>query len=68
MPEAQFGTGLALQKPKQFDRAVEAFADVTRRTSSELAAQAQMQIGLCRAEQKRWQDAVNELLVVPGNV
>jgi tetratricopeptide (TPR) repeat protein len=65
-PEARFGMGLALQKTKQFDRAVEAYADVTRRTSSDLAARAQMQIGLCRAEQKRWQDAVNELLVVAG--
>lgn len=64
--EAKFGEGLALQKAKQFDRAVEAFQDVTRRTGSELAAKAQMQIGLCRAEQKRWDDAVNELLVVPG--
>jgi tetratricopeptide (TPR) repeat protein len=64
--EAKFGAGLALQKAKQFDRAVEAYQEVTRRTGSELAARAQMQIGLCRAEQKRWQDAVNELLVVPG--
>jgi TolA-binding protein len=66
VPEARFGLGVALQKTKQFDRAVEAFADVTRRTSSEMAARAQLQIGLCRAEQKRWQDAVNELLTVPG--
>lgn len=66
LPEARFGIGYALQQQKQFDRAVEAYADVTRRTSSEVAARAQYQIGLCRAEQKRWQDAVNELLVVPG--
>jgi TolA-binding protein len=66
VPEARFGIGYALQKAKQFDRAIEAYADVTRRTSSEVAARAQYQIGLCRAEQKRWQDAVNELLVVPG--
>jgi TolA-binding protein len=64
--DARFGAGLALQKAKQFDRAIEAFQDVTRRTGSELAAKAQMQIGLCRAEQKRWEDAVKELLVVPG--
>ncbi len=66
VPEARFGAGYALQQAKQFDRAIEAYADVTRRTSSEVAARAQYQIGLCRAEQKRWQDAVNELLVVPG--
>jgi TolA-binding protein len=65
--EARFGIGFALQQAKQFDRAIEAYADVTRRTSSEMAARAQLQIGLCRAEQKRWQDAVNELLVVPGS-
>ena len=64
--EAKFGAGLALQKAKQFDRAVEAYQEVTRRTGSELAAKAQMQIGLCRAEQKRWEDAVKELMVVPG--
>lgn len=64
--EARFGIGYALQQQKQFDRAVEAYADVTRRTSSDLAARAQLQIGMCRAEQKRWQDAVNELLTVPG--
>jgi tetratricopeptide (TPR) repeat protein len=66
VPEARFGIGLALQKAKQFDPAIVAFTDVTRRTSSELAAKAQLQIGLCRAEQKRWQDAVDELLTVPG--
>src|SRR5207248_7972249 len=56
----------SLQQAKQYDRAVEAYTDVTRRTSSEMAARAQLQIGLCRAEQQRWQDAVNELLLVPG--
>jgi len=66
LPEARFGIGLAFQQAKQYDRAVEAYTDVTRRTSSEMAARAQLQIGLCRAAQKRWQDAVNELLLVPG--
>jgi tetratricopeptide (TPR) repeat protein len=64
--EARYGIGFALQQAKQFDKAIEAYADVTRRTSAEVAAKAQLQIGLCRAEQKRWQDAVNEFLVVPG--
>jgi TolA-binding protein len=66
VPEAYFGIGRALQQQKQFDRAVDAFAQVPRRTASEVAAKAQLQIGLCRAEQKRWQDAANELLVVRG--
>jgi tetratricopeptide (TPR) repeat protein len=64
--EARFGKALALQKAKRFDQAVEAYQEVTRRTGSEMAARAQMQIGLCRAEQKRWREAVNELLAVPG--
>jgi TolA-binding protein len=66
VPKARFGIGWANQQLKQFDAAVQAYAEVTRRTSSEMAARAQLQIGLCRAEQKRWQDAVNELLLVPG--
>lgn len=66
LPEARFGIGWSHQQLKEFDAAVQAYADVTRRTSSDLAARAQLQIGLCRAEQKRWQDAVNELLLVPG--
>jgi len=64
-PEARYGIGLTFQQEKQFDRAIEAFSDVTRKTSGELAANAQLQIGLCRAEQKRWKDAVTELLIVP---
>jgi tetratricopeptide (TPR) repeat protein len=67
VPQAYYGIGVALQQLKQFDRAVEAYAQVPRRTASEWAARAQLQIGLCRAEQKRWQDAVNELLIVPGS-
>jgi TolA-binding protein len=66
IPEARFGIGWSHQQLKEFDAAAQAYADVTRRTSSDLAARAQLQIGLCRAEQKRWQDAVNELLLVPG--
>jgi TolA-binding protein len=45
---------------------VQAYTEATRKTNSETAAKAQLQIGLCRAEQKRWQDAVNELLIVPA--
>jgi cellulose synthase operon protein C len=63
--DARFGMGYALQKLRQFDRAVEQYQEVVRRSNSETAAKAQHQIGLCRGEQQRWQDAVNELLVVP---
>jgi TolA-binding protein len=64
--EARFGKALGLQKTRKFDEAIAAYQEVTRRTGSEVAARAQMQIGLCRAEQKRWQEAVRELLAVPG--
>ncbi|HEY7120599.1 MAG TPA: tetratricopeptide repeat protein, partial [Tepidisphaeraceae bacterium] len=36
LPEARFGIGMALQHLGQFDRAVEAYQDVVRRTSSEM--------------------------------
>jgi len=38
---------------------------VVKRTAAEPAARAQLQIGLCRLEQKKPQDAVTTLLVVP---
>jgi cellulose synthase operon protein C len=65
-PDARFGIALAFQQEKQFDRAADAFADVTRKSTGELAARAQMQLGLCRAEQKRWKEAAAELLAVPA--
>jgi len=64
--EARFGIAWSLQQEKQFDRAAETFADLTRKSSGELAARAQMQVGLCRAEQKRWKEAATELLAVPA--
>src|SRR6185503_585999 len=64
--EALFGMGMAFQQGKQFDRAIQSYTEATRKTSSETAAKAQLQIGLCRAEQKRWQDAVDALLIVPA--
>lgn len=63
--DALYLKGFSLQQLKQFDRAVEAYTEVTRRTGSDVAARAQLQIGLCRGEQKRWKDAANELLIVP---
>ncbi len=38
---------------------------MTSLVASELAARAQLQIGLCRLEQKRYADASTALLVVP---
>jgi tetratricopeptide (TPR) repeat protein len=63
--EARYGMGWALQNQKQFDNAVNTYAQVTSRTATETAAKAQLQIGLCRLEQKRLPEAANALLIVP---
>ena len=62
--EARFSIGWALQNLKQFDPAVAAYTEVVRRTAAESAARAQLQIGLCRLEQKRQADAAKALLAV----
>jgi len=63
--EARYGIGWAFQQQKQYDQAVNAYTQVTSRTATETAAKAQLQIGLCRLEQKKYQEAANALLVVP---
>jgi cellulose synthase operon protein C len=63
--EARYGAAWAWQQQKNHDAAVNLYAQITGRTATELAAKAQLQIGMCRAEQKRWVDAVNALLIVP---
>jgi len=63
--EARFGIGWAWQNQKQYDRAVDAYQQVIKRTAAEVAARAQLQTGLCRLEQKRPAEAANALLVVP---
>lgn len=63
--EARYGIGWAWQNQKQFDNAVNAYTPVTAATATELGAKAQLQIGLCRLEQKRFADAATALLVVP---
>jgi TolA-binding protein len=63
--EARYGVGWAWQNMKQLDNALAAYIEVTKRTSSELAAKAQLQIGLCRLEQKNYPEAIKALLVVP---
>jgi TolA-binding protein len=62
--EARYGMGWALQQKKDFDGAANAYSQVVARTASDLAAKAQLQIGLCRMEQKRYLDAANAFLVV----
>jgi TolA-binding protein len=63
--EARYGIGWAWQNQKQYDNAVNAYGQVTAATASEVAARAQLQIGLCRLDQKRYPEAANALLVVP---
>jgi tetratricopeptide (TPR) repeat protein len=63
--EARYGIGWAWQNQGQFDNAVNAYAQVTTGTVTEVAAKAQLQIGLCRLEQKRPADAAKDLLLVP---
>lgn len=63
--EARYSLGWALQNQRQFDPAINQYQQVVNRTATETGAKAQLQIGLCRLEQKRFQDAANALLVVP---
>lgn len=63
--EARYGIGWAWQNQKNFDGAVGAFQEVAKRTAAEVAAKAQLQIGLCRLEQKRFDEAETALLTVP---
>jgi TolA-binding protein len=63
--EARYGIGWAWQNQKQYDNAVNAYTQVANATATELGAKAQLQIGLCRLEQKRFPEATTALLVVP---
>lgn len=65
LDEARYGIAWAWQNQKQFDQAVNTYSQVTNRTAAEVAAKAQLQIGLCRLEQKRPAEAASALLVVP---
>jgi len=63
--DARYGIGWALQQQKNYDGAANAYSIVAARTATDLAAKAQLQIGLCRMEQKRYLDAANAFLVIP---
>ncbi len=63
--DARYGIGWAFQQQKNYDAAVNAYTQVTSRSATELAAKAQLQIGLCRLEQKRYAEAAKALLVIP---
>ena len=62
--EAGYCRGWALQNMKDYDGAVAAYAEVARRANGELAAKALFQMGMCRLEQNRPQDAIEPLLTV----
>ncbi len=63
--EARYGMGWAWQNLKQYDNAVNAYNQVAANTATEIGAKAQLQIGLCRLEQKHLPEATSALLVVP---
>ena len=64
--EARYGIGWALQQQKNYDAAANAYSIVVSRTATDLAAKSQLQIGLCRMDQKRYLDAANAFLVIPS--
>ena len=63
--EARYGVGWALQNQGRFDEAIAAYTKVTTMTATELGAQAQLNIGLCRMAQKKYPEAAMALMVVP---
>jgi TolA-binding protein len=64
LAEAQFTLGQAFQGQKQFDAAVKAYGAVITTTTSETAARAQFEIGMCQVTKQLYNLAVNEYLKV----
>lgn len=60
--EALYAIGQSYQQQKQHDNAVVNYTEVARRSSAEIAARAQLQMGLCRLEQGRPAEATRPLL------
>ncbi|MGL4549981.1 MAG: tetratricopeptide repeat protein, partial [Gemmataceae bacterium] len=63
--EARYGVGWSFQNQGRYDEAVGVYTQVTAAVATELAARAQLNVGLCRLAQKRPGDAAAALLVVP---
>jgi TolA-binding protein len=63
--DARFGMGWAMQNQQRFDEAVNLYNDLRNRTAAEPAARALLNIGVCRLEQKKPDDALKLLLAVP---
>src|SRR5262249_17921854 len=62
--EARYGMGWAWQHQRNYDQAINTYNQVVAAGATETAARAQLQIGLCRLEQKRFAEAASALLVV----
>jgi TolA-binding protein len=63
--DARYGIGHAWQRLQEFDKAVAAYGKLAASATTETAARAQFQIGLCRLEQKRYGEATAAFLLVP---
>jgi tetratricopeptide (TPR) repeat protein len=55
--DARYGIGWVLQNQGRFDEAVNQYSIVTQKTHDDRAGRSHLQIGLCRAAQKRWDEA-----------
>jgi len=62
--QAQFGIGWARENEGSFDDAIRAYSDVTMRHHGPTAARAQFQVGECLFAQRRFDEAVRELIKV----
>ncbi len=62
VPEARFEMGTAFLAANQHDNAYANFAEVPKRTAAEIAARAQLQMGMIRLTQKKFPEALKDLL------
>lgn len=62
--EARYGMGWAYANQHKHDEAVNQFTQVTAMKADELAGKAHLQIGLCRAAQKKYGEAVKAFMTV----
>jgi len=62
--DARYGIGWAWQNQKQYDQAVNIYNQMIASTAAEVAARAQLNIGLCRLEQKKYIESANAFLIV----
>jgi len=65
LPEANFTMSLAYQHLHQLDAALAGYRDVLTKAHGELAAKAQLQMGMTLLEMKKFDEALDALLVVP---